>query len=144
MDVAHPTLELKRAYLALRRALEHTVRPFGFTAGQFDVLQLLMHNDGLEHRDLQRRLAIASPTLTNILDVLERQGHIIRRQESDDARVKKIYITPEARKICFSESFCNAGDNLVEQMFRDFSRKERNEFVSLLHRVEQNLEQASQ
>jgi DNA-binding MarR family transcriptional regulator len=142
--MGHPTLEFKRAYLALRRAMEHTVHPFGFTGGQFDVLQLLMHNDGLEHRDLQRRLAIASPTLTNILDVLARQGHIIRRQESDDARVKKIYITPEARNICFSEGFCRAGDDLVEQMFRDFSKTERKEFQSLLYRVEQNLHRINQ
>ena len=142
--MAHPTLELKRAYLALRRALEQTVNPFGFTAGQFDVLQLLMHNDGLEHRELQRRLGIASPTLTNILDVLERQGHISRRHESEDARVKKIYITPAARNICFSESFCSAGDGLVEQMFRDFSKAERKQFLTLLHRLELNLDQIAQ
>lgn len=139
--MAHPTLDLKRAYLALRRALEQTVRPFGFTASQFDVLQLLMHSDGLEHRELQRLLAITSPTLTNVLDVLERQEHIVRRQESHDARVKNIYITPEARSICYSAAFCEAGDKLVEQMFRGFSATERTQFLSLLHKVEQNLDQ---
>ena len=138
--MSHPTLELKRAYLALRRALEQTVSPFGFTAGQFDVLQILMLEDGLEHRELQRRLAIASPTLTNILDVLERQGHIARRQDTQDARVKKIYITRAARDICYSESFCNAGEELVKQMFRGFTKADQKQFLTLLHRVEDNLE----
>lgn len=139
--MAHPTLDLKRAYLALRRALEQAVHPFGFTAGQFDVLQLLMQEDGLEHRELQRRLAITSPTLTNILDVLERQGHIVRRQGSQDARIKRIYITPAARKICYSDSFCRTGDDLVDQMFCGFSRSERSQFLAQLQRVERNLDQ---
>ena len=142
--MSHPTLELKRAYLALRRGLERTVRPFGFTAGQFDVLQLLMHHDGLEHRDLQTRLAIASPTLTNILDVLERQGHIVRRQDEKDARVKTVHITDAARKICYSESFCHAGDQLVDQMFDGFSKPERKQFLRFLRRVEENLDRSSQ
>lgn len=141
--MSHPTLDLKRAYLALRRALDVTVKPFGFTAGQFDVLQMLMHHDGLEHRELQQRLTIASPTLTNILDVLERQGHILRRQDGADARVKRIFITPAARTICYSASFCDAGDALVEQMFHGFTKSQRRQFLTQLRHVEQNLDAAA-
>lgn len=141
--MSHPTLELKRAYLALRRALEHTVKPFKFTGGQFDVLQILMHNDGLEHRDLQRRLAIASPTLTNIIDVLEREGHVVRRSAGADARTKTIHLSDHARRLCASDAFCEAGDALVQQMFRGFSDDERRTFLKALNRVEANLDEVS-
>ena len=138
--MSHPTLDLKRAYLALRRALEQTVKPFGFTGGQFDVLQLLMHEEEIEHRDLQRRLAVASPTLTNVVDVLERNGHVLRQVNDNDARMKTIRITEAAKKVCFSDAFCNAGDGLVEKMFNGFNPEERAQFGKLLRRVERNLD----
>src|SRR5271165_2740908 len=108
--MSHPTLIFKRAYLSFRRALEQTIKPFGFTVGQFDVLQILMHRDGIEHRDLQRELAVASPTLTNILDVLEREAHVERRSNTADGRVKTIHMSKEARRLCASAEFCAAGD----------------------------------
>lgn len=138
--MSHPTLDLKRAYLALRRAVEYTIRPFGFTTGQFDVLQFLMHEPEIEHRELQRRLTIASPTLTNVVDVLERNGHVARRTSGEDARVKTIAITDAARKVCCSKAFFDAGDALVEQMFEGFTTQERRTFAKLLLRVERNLD----
>lgn len=136
----HPTLDLKRTYLALRRALEHTVKPFGFTGGQFDVLQVLMQEPELEHRALQRHLAITSPTLTNVIDVLERNGHVARQTSNQDARVKTIAMTDTAREVCFSKAFCDAGDALVEKMFDGFTPTERQTFLRLLGRVQSNLE----
>ena len=141
--MSHPTLDLKRAYLALRRALEHTVKPFGFTGGQFDVLQMLMHAPELEHRELQRRLAITSPTLTNVIDVLERRGHVVRRVSDHDARAKTVAITDTARLVCYSPEFCDAGDALVEKMFEGFTPQERQTFSLLLSRVQTNLDQVS-
>ena len=138
--MSHPTLELKSAYLALRRALEQTIKPFGFSAGQFDVLQLLMHDPEIEHRELQRRLSVTSPTLTNIVDVLERQGHVVRNASEVDARVKTIAITEEAKAVCYSHAFCDAGDTLVERMFENFSATERRQFLSMLGRVRTNLD----
>lgn len=142
--MSHPTLDLKRAYLALRRALEHTLKPFGFTGGQFDVLQVLMHEPQLEHRDLQKQLAITSPTLTNVIDVLERNGHVVRYPSGHDARVKVIAMADSAREVCYSKEFCDAGDALVAQMFDGFSAQERQTFQKLLGRVQANLERVSE
>lgn len=138
--MSHPTLELKKAYLSLRHALDRTVRQFGLTSAQFDVLQLLMHNDGLEHRELQRRLAIASPTLTNIVDILQREGLVDRRADSGDARIKTLHLTAKARTLCSSDDFCSAGEALVGQMFAGFSPRQRDEFMQALKRVELNLD----
>lgn len=136
----HPTLDLKRTYLALRRALEHVIKPFGFNGGQFDVLQLLMQQSELEHRELQKQLAIASPTLTNVIDVLEKNGHVVRYPSGHDARVKMIAMTDSARAVCYSKAFCDAGDTVVDQMFAGFSADERQTFLRLLARVHGNLE----
>ena len=138
--MSHPTLDFKRAYLALRRALEHTIKPFGFNGGQFDVLQLLMHEQALEHRELQKQLAITSPTLTNVIDVLERNGHVARYPSGDDGRVTMIAITNSARDVCYSQEFCDAGDNLVAHMFDGFTAQERRAFLRQLGKVQRNLD----
>lgn len=138
--MSHPTLELKRAYLAMRRAIEQTVKPFNFTSAQFDVLQFLLHEDGMEHRELQRRLAISSPTLTNILDGMERDGHVVRRADPDDGRVKRLYLGDAARKLCSSAKFCDAGDELVAKMFAGFTKEDLRNFSRALSRIESNLD----
>jgi len=138
--MSHPTLELKRAYLALRRALEQTIKPFNFTSGQFDVLQFLLHGDGMEHRELQRRMAVASPTLTNIVDGMVREGHVVRYPDPHDARVKRLYLGDAARKLVSSPEFCAAGDALVAKMFNGFTEEERREFSRALSRIEANLD----
>ncbi|MFC0589371.1 MarR family winged helix-turn-helix transcriptional regulator [Novosphingobium aquiterrae] len=138
--MSHPTLELKKAYLALRHALDRTVREFNLTSAQFDVLQILLHSDGLPHRALQERLAIASPTLTNILDVLEREGLVERRTDGADARTKTIHMSAKARVLCASDEFCQAGDRLVGRMFKGFTDSQRAEFMHALKRVEHNLD----
>ncbi len=138
--MSHPTLDLKRAYLALRRALENTVKPFGLTGAQFDVVQFLLHGDGMEHRELQKRLAVTSPTLTNIVDGLARDGHVMRYADPHDGRVKRLYLGDAARKVVSSAAFCDAGDALVARMFKGFTAKERAEFSRALSRIEANLE----
>ena len=138
--MSHPILDFKRAYLAMRRALEQTIKPFDFSVAQFDVLQILMHEDGLEHRELQKRLAVASPTLTNVLDRMERDGHVVRRSDASDGRIKRIYLGESARTLCWSDAFCEAGDALVGKMFRGFSDDERHMFGRMLNRIEKNLE----
>ena len=141
--MSHPTLDLKKAYLALRHALDHVVRKFDLTSAQFDVLQILLHSDGLPHRELQQRLAIASPTLTNIVDVLEREGFVERRTHGADARTKTIHMSPKARALCASDEFCETGDALVKQMFHGFSEQQRADFMHALKCVERNLEALS-
>lgn len=138
--MSHPTLELKRAYLAMRRAVEQTVKQFNVTSAQFDVLQFLLHGDGMEHRELQRRLLVTSPTLTNILDGMVREGHVVRHADPHDGRVKRLYLGDSARKLCASKKFCDAGDALVERMFKGFTDRERNDFLRALHRIENNLD----
>jgi DNA-binding MarR family transcriptional regulator len=138
--MTHPTLQFKRAYLAMRRAIEKKIKPFHFSVAQFDVLQLLFHDDGLEHRELQKRLGIASPTLSNILDGMERDGHISRHGDLEDARVKRIYLGETARAICWSPEFCDASDELIARMFAGFTPQERDLCLQMFSRIEKNLD----
>lgn len=135
----HPTLRLKVAYLVMRQRIEQSVSQFGLTAAQFEVLQQLIHEDGLEHGELQRRLSIASPTLTNIIDVMVRQGHVDRRPDPKDGRARRIWLTQSALSLCESEAFHQAGAAFVDAMFAGFDPVEKDGFLKDLARVTRNL-----
>jgi DNA-binding MarR family transcriptional regulator len=137
--MTHPTLRLKRTYLAMRRAIDDVVRPFGFTAAQFDVIQLLLHEGEMAHHQLQDRLAMTSPTLTNILDGMVRDGFVERRVDPEDGRVRRIALGEATRQLCASGAFKQAGDRLVAQMFKGLTAGERATFQAILDRVDGNL-----
>jgi len=128
----HPTLLLKRCYLAMRRSIEEAIRPFGLSASQFDVLQQLLHANPLEHGELQRRLAVASPSLTNVLDVMERDGWIIRSAVPGNFRAKLISLTARAEALRTDERFRRADAELQHRMFGEFSAEEIRGFLLML------------
>jgi DNA-binding MarR family transcriptional regulator len=137
--LTHPTLRLKRAYLAMRRSIDVAIKPFGFSAAQFDVIQLLLHDGPLEHRQLQERLAMTSPTLTNILDGMVSAGFVARTVDSHDARVRRITLGDATRAICADPAFQMTGDRLVARMFKGLSEAERSQVLASLDRIAMNL-----
>ena len=136
----HPTLRIKHASLALRRAIDTAVAPMGLTAAQFDVVQELLHHDGMKHRELQRKLSIASPTLTNILDRMEAAELIERHPDPLDARVRRVYLAKATRGLCKTDQFLNAGRELIEQMFNGVNDSDRELFLAVADRITANLQ----
>lgn len=137
--MSHPTFELRRAYLAMRKAMDEALQPFGLTAAHFEVLQLLLHEDCQEHRLLQERLHISSPTLSNILDSMEGRGLIERRVSGQDARVKEICMASRSRSLHDSRELGVAGEQFSDRMFKGFTRQERAQFLKALDKIATNL-----
>lgn len=134
----HPSFNLKRAYLAMRKCMDEYMQPLGLTAAQFDIIQQLLYEDGLEHRVLQERLGLASPTLTNIIDGLVQRGLVGRQMSSEDARVKQLFLTPKAHEL--HDQLCEAGEQFLEVMFAGFSARESSLFQEWLEQITDNFD----
>jgi DNA-binding MarR family transcriptional regulator len=141
MSSVHPSFVLKRTYLAMRKCIEEYMQPLGLTAAQFDIIQQLLHEDGLEHRVMQERLGMTSPTLTNIVDGLVERGFISRRISPDDARVKQLFLTPKAHEL--HDQLGEAGKKFVATMFDGFSAREIALFQEWLEQITTNFEKAT-
>lgn len=118
--------------------MDEVLQPLGLTAAQFDIFQQLLHEDGLEHRVMQERLGVTSPTLTNIIDVMVERGLVERRISPVDARVKLLFLTPKAHDL--HGELGVAGEAFVQTMFAGFSRSETALFMDWLERVTRNFE----
>jgi DNA-binding MarR family transcriptional regulator len=89
--------------LLVRVQRAHFAR-FGISESQWKVLwnlhQAELDGDpGLHLADLSRRMLIRPPTVTGIVDRLEKGGLLVRRAEELDSRAKQVVLTDKGRRL---------------------------------------------
>lgn len=89
---------LSRVMRRVQRYYESSLSSFGITPVQFYVLSALWENDGVKFKDLARNLSMDGSTLTGILDRMERQDLVERRNDPEDRRSLLIYLKERAQK----------------------------------------------
>ncbi len=72
-------------------------RKFSITFGQWKVLIIIANsNQGITQKDIADKLALEGPTLIPILDKLEKDGFVVRKTDTKDRRINRIYLTERA------------------------------------------------
>ena len=74
--------------LMITALAEHASHP-----GQAICLRLLSANDGITQRDLADALHLARPTVSKMLQAMEKAGAIERRPDEHDQRLTRVYLT---------------------------------------------------
>ena len=69
------------------------------TPAQVAVLHTLWHRDGVTQREIADRTAKDKPSVPRILDDLEKLGLTKRKNDKQDRRSNKIFLTPKAEGI---------------------------------------------
>ncbi|MFL5906149.1 MAG: MarR family winged helix-turn-helix transcriptional regulator [Solirubrobacterales bacterium] len=117
----------------LRLEFESRLAPLGIHAGQDRLLQELWREDGIAQRELIDRLSVEPPTVTGILQRLERQGLLRREPDSDNRRVQRVHLTEAGRKL---EGPVRKVWREVEALFiGELSRAERDQLLAVLTRL---------
>jgi len=143
-DAVEPAfLALVRTIGLLRRVMEPYFARFGLSGAQWGVLRTL-HRETVEAdakslrlTDLGDRLLVRPPSVTGVVDRLQRMGFVDRTISAEDHRVKLVSLTPRGRV-------------LVEQVLADHPRHIANvlagldvtgqqELLRLLERLEPHL-----
>ena len=103
---AHPAITLEnRIFVALLQAAdalgqeaEQLLKTAGLTGAQYNVLRILRgaEPEGLPCRGIGDRMISHDPDMTRLLDRLEKRGLITRMRQTDDRRVVKTRIMPQA------------------------------------------------
>ena len=69
-------------------------KKFSITFGQWKVLIIIANSDqGITQKDIADKLALEGPTLIPILDNLEKDALVIRKNDTKDRRINRIYLT---------------------------------------------------
>lgn len=125
---------LGKAARKVTRAYREEIACHGLTHGQFFLLVAIMEVEGLLPSELAERTAQERPTITGLLDRLEREGWIERRTDPRDRRVLRIYLGSRGLE---SRTELLALFEETNQKFLDrLSMEEWNQMQSFLVRLE--------
>lgn len=90
-------LMLQSLARAHRGRLAALLAPHGIHAGQDLLLLAIWDEPGLRQAALAARLGVEPPTVTRMVQRLERSGLVERRRDPHDARLMRIHPTPRSR-----------------------------------------------
>ncbi|MGC9399995.1 MAG: MarR family winged helix-turn-helix transcriptional regulator [Anaerolineae bacterium] len=117
------------------------VRALGIYRGQPAVLEALVEEDGRTHSDLAAWMHVAPSTVTKMVRRMEKAGYVERRDDPEDLRVSRVFLTEEGHAI---HARLHAGFAAVDaETFAGFTAEERAQLEQLLMRVRANLLRAT-
>lgn len=94
--ISYSLIQISKAH---RRRAEIALGELGLYPGQEMILFQLWAEEGVTQSHLVENLCVEPPTVTKTLQRLERAGFVERRQDADDARITRVYLTPQGREL---------------------------------------------
>jgi DNA-binding MarR family transcriptional regulator len=128
----------------LKRVMEPYFARFGISGSQWGVLITLHRSEHEEGRpalrltDLGDRLIVRPPSVTGVVDRLQRMGLVARTASADDHRAKDIRLTPAGRELV--RRVLEHHPEQVRQAFDGLSAPEQAELRRLLDGLSAHLE----
>lgn len=112
-------------------------RELGLYRGQPAVLEALMEEDGRTHSDLAAWMHVTPATVTKMIQRMEKAGHVGRRDDPDDLRISRVYLTEDGRAVHAQlQAVFRAVDT---ETFAGFTSEERAQLEQLLRKIRSNL-----
>jgi DNA-binding MarR family transcriptional regulator len=124
------------ARLASRR-LSGKLAGYSVTPPQWGVLVALWEQDGLSLSELAKRSFFDGPTMTGIVDRLEKANLVERRRDSTDRRVISVYLTAEGKRL--QAQLPTLSQEANEEATKGLTPEEVNRFVTTLRKIIGNL-----
>ncbi|WP_395680605.1 MarR family winged helix-turn-helix transcriptional regulator [Inquilinus sp.] len=121
-----------------RREVDETLGRYGLSAATWQpLLHVSRLGEGIRQRDLAESLGIEGPSLVRLLDTLETQGLIERREDESDRRAKAVHLTEDGRTLV--EGIRGIAAEVRERLLAGVSDEDMMLCLGLLGRVEGNL-----
>ncbi len=93
------SLSVVRLCKVQRQQTEVRCQQIGLHAGQDLVIFRLLEEDGLSQSQLAAALGVEIGTVAKMVQRMEKEGLLIRRQDAEDARISRVYLTEKGRSL---------------------------------------------
>jgi DNA-binding MarR family transcriptional regulator len=135
--------QLIRTFGLIERVMHPYFAQFGISGAQWGVLRNLHRAEaeglrGLRLTDLSRRMLIRPPSVTGIVDRLERMRLIVRQASKTDGRAKRVALTDKGRELI--ESVLTVHPGQIAQVMSALNTAEQEGLFRLLSRLGEHLE----
>lgn len=105
--------------------------------GQPRFLSLIKENEGITQKELAEKNCVTPASVTGMLGKLEANHLIYRLPDEADKRILRVYLTPEGRE--FTEHAESFMQDMIEQIFHDFTDEELHTLLLLSQKMRNNL-----
>lgn len=129
---------LRAASAHTERAIARALEPFGITAAQFELLQVIGRHagHGAACSELARQLAAPGPDVTRMLDRLDTAGLVSRSRDANDRRVVHTVLTASGEEMLQNAS--PVVEAAEAALFAGLADDQRAQLTSLLGDIRRN------
>lgn len=98
----------------VRRRVDECLQPDGVTAGQYMVMNLIVHHEPVSSAELARRANMTAQSMGEFIKNLEAKQFVARSTDPNNRRVIQVTLTPTGRQLLVR---CEAKVDQAEQDF---------------------------
>ena len=126
---------IKKLSLEIDKLSNPILEPHDLTHSQFKILKYLLTHPGETVRqvDIEHYFSMTNPTVTGLVQTLEKKGLIERKVNPDDSRSK--ILCPTQKTIGMKELLYSLGDELEESLTGVLTSQEKQELLTLLNKL---------
>lgn len=123
-------------HLSLQKKIMAVLKPLGLSTGQPKVLDHLRYHNGASQKDIAHACHIEPASLTSILNRMEKQHMIERKNLNGNRRSFHIFLTDYGMEL--SESIEKAFLSLEQEVFSGISNAEKEQFLKIFEKLYKN------
>lgn len=126
---------VKKTALVIEKNANHILAPFDLTNTQYKIMKFLYANQDVPVRqaDIEEKFSMTNPTVTGIIQNLEKKRLITRAENPEDRRSKLLVLTEQAMGM--KDALDRAGETIEGQATANLTAEERDELARLLKKV---------
>lgn len=127
-------LRLTRVYQKVNHELNSNLRAWELNISQFDVLAHVGAATGMTQQELADRLLVTKGNISQLLDRMEKQGLLLRKQEG---RTNSLALTEKGQQLF--DQVVPSHEQLIVQKLAPLSSQEAMELLRLLRKLDRSL-----
>ena len=132
----------RNASKSIEKALDAEISSeYGISGGQWRVIGALAVKTGLTQKEIADMVSLDSSTLVPIIDKLEQGGFVIRKQDLEDRRNNRIFLTEKSESVI--DSIVDAILNLRKFVYKGVSEGDMVISKKVLRKITENAESFS-
>lgn len=135
MDINSIAILIKRASLEFDKLASPVMAEFDITPSQFKVLKFVMRSpEGTVRQvDVEHCFSMTNPTVTGLVNNLEKNGLVKRAPNPKDARSKVIVLTDKAKGM--QTDLLKVGASLEDEFTKELDADEKEQLKALLKKL---------
>jgi len=135
MEQNNIAIMIRIASVQFERHSQQYLAEYGLTFSQFAILKYLMLREGMPIRqvDIEKFFVMTNPTVTGILNNLEKKDMIRRCPNPHDGRSKLIVMTEKAR--AFAPQVDAIREKINESFIQELTEEEKEQMRILLRKI---------